>query len=129
MNKSFIFSMDAQHKGSLVYPSLTGTQTIYHLGEVDGRHYIAVPEGVNLGLQPAVLDIRSEELVSGPVRDALKKTCLEYRTINDKIKAAIRSRYSVEDELQALREGDEAYQQFVKTVISSFAAEKALLGF
>ncbi len=127
--KSKVFSLIAANAAALVYPVMTGLATILHLGVVDGRHFIAVPVGLELPEQPASLDLREEDISSGPLREALKKTSVDYRVMTDAIQARIRERYSVGDELQAIRTGDEAYQAFVEGVLREFAPQKAHLGF
>lgn len=127
--KSKVYSLIAANVAALVYPVLSGLATIFHLGVVDGRHYIAVPPGLELPEQPAALDLKEEDISHGEIRETLKKVSGDYRVMTEAIQARIRSRYSVSDELQAIRTGDAEYQAFVESVLQEFAPQKAMLGF
>jgi len=50
------------------------------------------------------------------------------RILNSNTGMMIREKYSVDDEIQALREDDESYRSFVASVVSDAAEQKDVLG-
>ncbi|MEG3637642.1 hypothetical protein [Magnetococcus sp. PR-3] len=100
-------------------------QPVVYLCELDGQIYLSVP-----------LDYPKAEQWQGPVefteepdlKHQLRKQALPCLEINEKLQADIRDRYSLEDELRALRVGDPEYHTFVEGLVSQADAAKAALG-
>lgn len=97
-----------------------------HLGEVEGRHYLSVPEGFDI---PGEQAEESAYVVHDTALDpAIVKRLMAVREINNECVAAIRARYSVDDELGAIRTGDQAVMAFIAECVAAAKAKKDALG-
>lgn len=126
------FSIKAVFGLPLIYPAFENGQTVIRLGVYGDRVFFAMLGFSEMPLQDSALDFQYEDLSSFANRQArasLKKQSLDYRAINESIDRDIRREYSLADELQALREDDADYKQFVSDVLSSYASQKEDLGF
>ena len=97
-----------------------------HLGEVDGRHYLSVPEGYDIPeKQDDGVDyqVHTEALP----KDVVKRL-MAVIEIDRAVQSAIRAKYSMEDELGALRTGDKEVLDFIAECIAVAKAKKAALG-
>ena len=97
-----------------------------HLGEVDGRHYLSVPGDFAI---PAAQAPEADYTVHTEALDpALVKRLPQVREIDAACVVAIRARYSVDDELGALRTGDTAVTNFIAQCVADAKAKKTALG-
>ena len=101
-----------------------------YLCVIDGVHYGSIADGVKMPSQKKAVNLQ------GPLslkKDAalfklLRKQALPCKEINARLSQAIRDQYSLDDELQALREDDPDYKAFVKGLVDEARAEKTALG-
>lgn len=95
-------------------------EKVTDLGSVDGVRYFSVEEGLSL---PALADAEIVTL-SPEVRDQLPLV----KDIDRQTQERIRARYSLEDELKALRTGDTTVGQFIEECVAEGRSKKAALG-
>ncbi len=124
-----IYGLDAIPDVSLLLTEWHGP-AIDDLGQIDGRRYISVPAGAALTKHLAKQDPRLRcKRASKEELTALKAVSPTIRQINLDIAAAIRARYSVDDEFKALRTNDPDYAAFVAAQVAAGKEKKAGLGF
>lgn len=109
----------------LVMPTESNTFPI-HLGEVDGRHYLSVPEGFDI--PPAQAEDAGYVVHDAPLESDIVKRLMTVREINAGCVAAIRAKYSIDDELGAIRSGDKTVTDFISECVAAAKAKKAALG-
>lgn len=97
-----------------------------HLGEVDGRHYLSVPD--EFDIPPAQAEDTGYVIHDKPLDPEIVKRLMAVREINTACVAAIRARYSVDDELGAIRTGDKAVTDFIAECVAAAKAKKVALG-
>lgn len=112
-----------------VYPNTSGEQYVADLGVYEGKRYLALSEGVAFPKQPrgGVL-IREADLTDEGLRKYLKAESPPARQIDAETQDKIRERYSLEDELKALRVKDTEYEAYVAEVVDEGREKKAALG-
>lgn len=93
-----------------------------HLGDVAGRRYLSLPDGMAVPVA-AGLRVHSERL-----EDGVRRALIAVREIDRACQIRIRERYSVEDELSALRTGDAEVLAYVAQCVDEARAAKAALG-
>lgn len=97
-----------------------------HLGEAEGRHYLSVPEDFTIPPhQPAGADYRVH---AEPLSAEIRKSLLSIREIDRACVEKIRSRYSIDDELGALRTGESEVQAYIEHCVAEARVAKAALG-
>jgi len=74
------------------------------IGEVDGWHYVFVPEGVTLPDQPAEINWTAVTLTD-TLREAIKTASPQCRLIASRMVEQIRASYSIDDEMYFARIG------------------------
>lgn len=120
-----IYAFDTTKSVYLIEPpfSTEADRKIIHLGNYDGKTYVSITDDTILSaeLGATALDAQTIKTVA-PHLDA-------YADINAQVVAKIRSQYSLEDELGALRQNDTTYQTFVSAAIADGKAKKTALGF
>lgn len=104
------------------YTDLMITADYIH-GELDGWTYFS-GEYQN----PMNLDVEEVQLTE-ELRSKLKEISPHYQLINTRVVDKIRSKYSINDEFQALRTGDEAFDEYVAECVEWGKSEKAKIGF
>jgi hypothetical protein len=104
------------------YTDLTINAEYVH-GEIDGWMYFSGEFENPLNLE--IEDIAVEE----ELREKLKEVSPHYQLINKRVVDKIRSKYSINDEFQALRTGDEAFDEYVAECVEWGKSEKAKIGF
>lgn len=110
---------------ALVMPT-ESTSFPVHLGEVDGRHYLSVPDGFTI---PASQAPEAGYTVHTTTLDpALIKRLPAIREINAACVAAVRAQYSIDDELGALRTADKTVTDFIAQCVTDARAKKTALG-
>lgn len=102
------------------------------LGQIDGYTYVALPDGAVLPEQPAEIAASVESVtLTAQLKDALKAASPHVRLIRRRVHAAIRERYSIEDEFQILRTAPSpeavAYNAYVEECLAWGRAERAKL--
>ncbi|MDP6120244.1 MAG: hypothetical protein QF830_04135 [Rhodospirillales bacterium] len=105
-------------------------QPYIYLCAIDGVHYCSIADGFKLPRQKKIVNLR------GPLtfkKDAdvfkrIRKQADPCKEIDAHVSRAIRERYSLNDELQALREDDQDYKAFVEGLVNAARSEKAALG-
>ncbi len=95
----------------------------YEHGTIDGWTYF-YGEYQN----PMNLDVEEVQLTE-ELRSKLKEISPHYQLINQRVVDKIRSKYSINDEFQALRTGDEAFDEYVAECVEWGKSEKAKIGF
>ncbi|MBC7908322.1 MAG: hypothetical protein H7Y60_16465 [Rhodospirillaceae bacterium] len=97
-----------------------------HLGEAEGRHYLSVPEDFTIpDHQPTEVDYRVH---AEPLSPGVRKSLTSVREIDRTCVEKIRSRYSVDDELGAVRTGDPVVLGYVEQCVAEARVAKAALG-
>ena len=109
----------------LVMPTESNSFPI-HLGEVDSRHYLSVP--AEFDIPPAQAEDADYVVHDKPLDPEIVKRLMAVREINAECVAAIRARYSVDDELGAIRTGDATVADFIAKCVAAAKAKKAALG-
>ena len=103
---------------------------ITHLGNTeDGRIWYSRPDG----FLNAFLEKEQEDGVDMQTPDASeivenRKHLFTYTQINLEVKEAIRNKYSIEEEMKALRTGDLDYKAFIEECVAEGTAKKVALG-
>lgn len=110
---------------SLVMPTESANFPV-HLGEVDGKHYLSVPDGFTIPSEQA--PEVGYTVYSTALDPALVKRLPAIREINAACVAAIRTQYSVDDELGALRTADKTVTDFIASCVTAARAKKTALG-
>ena len=101
---------------------------------IDGVTYVSLPDKATLpGSQPEeVADSIETVILTDELRAALKAASPHVRLINDRVRATILERYTLEDEIQLLRTAPSpefaAYNAYVEDCLAWGRAEKAKLG-
>lgn len=95
------------------------------LGAVDGRRYLSVPDDFDIPDQDAEAEL---VLHTEPLPSDIRSRLLKVREIDNACVARIRDRYSVDDELGALRTGDQIVLDYITACVSEAKAAKTALG-
>lgn len=102
------------------------------LGELEGWHYVSVPEAAALPEQPTEIDWQRVTL-DAELRARLMATSRTVQLINAEVVARIRALYSVDDELKLLRTAPSAefelYNAYAEDCRAWGREQKAALGF
>jgi hypothetical protein len=101
-----------------------GTDPVLHCGDAGEWRYYSMPDAVDYTIDP-VLELQEVDVVA---EKATIKTLFAYKDINEAVKATIRAKYEVEDELKAIRTSDAEYIAFVDAAIAEGTAKKQALG-
>lgn len=110
---------------NLVMPTESANFPV-HLGEVDGKHYLSVPDGFTIPAEQA--PEVGYTVYSTALDPTLVKRLPAIREINAACVAAIRAQYSVDDELGALRTADKNVTDFIASCVAAARAKKTALG-
>lgn len=99
---------------------------IEDLGDFNGRKYLSMPLDVfeQVPDQDPAIDFR---VATADEKEALK-ACPRYKLINNEVVAKIRSKYSIDDELKAIRTADPEYNAFVAEAVVEGKTKKVALG-
>ena len=90
--------------------------------------YISVPDSVILPSQPKEINL-VEVVLLDDLKDQIKKASVHVQLINQRVRNKIAEKYSVSDELKALRSGDTfEYNQYAEECRNWGKGEKAKLG-
>lgn len=111
-----------------VYPDTCGEQYIADLGIFDGKRYLALSEGVVFAKQAKGISVKKADLSNADLLKYIKTESLPARQIDEETQRKIRERYSLEEELKALRTKDEEYEAYVAEVVANGRARKEVLG-
>ena len=118
---------------SLIEPDL-GDAQITELCTINGETFVAVPDDVQLPVQPAAIASTVDEVVSFKEgqKEEIKKASPHVRLINQRVVEKIRERYDINDELQMLRTGPTTetaeYFDYCEACVAWGQAEKVKLG-
>lgn len=111
---------------------LDGEDRITELCTIDGLTYISIPDNifVKTPKQPKNVEETLEEVVlSEAFKEQIKKASVHVQLINQRVRDKIAEKYSIFDELKALRSGDTfEYNQYVEECRNWGKVEKAKLG-
>lgn len=111
-----------------VYPDTSGEQYVADLGIFDGKRYLALSEGVAFPKQAKGVSVKKADLTNTDLLKYLKSESPPARQIDAETQIKIRERYSLEDELKALRTKDEEYETFISEVVAAGREKKKALG-
>jgi hypothetical protein len=110
-------------------------ERITELCTIDGLTYISIPDSVKTSKQPKNVEETLEEVVlSDEVKDKIKKASPHIQLIYQRVRDKIAEKYSVTDELKALRERDKdvikfnEYNSYVEECCAWGNAKKVKLG-
>ena len=125
--------IDALITRELRRPEIDRQAVGVELAVIDDYTYVALPDGAALPEQPSEIAASVETVtLTAQLKDALKAASPHVRLIRRRVHAAIRERYSIEDELQLLRTAPSpeaaAYNAYVEECLSWGRAERAKLG-
>lgn len=101
-----------------------GTEPVLHVGDAGEWRYYSMPGNVDYTVDP-VLEMQAVDVVA---ERSVIKSLYAYKEINEGVQKVIRERYSVEDELKALRTADAEYVAFIDGAIAEGTAKKQALG-
>ncbi len=111
-----------------IYPNTCGEQRVIDLGLYMGKRYILLTDGIAFPKQPKGVSIKPADFTNSDVRKYLKTESPLAKQVDRETQDKIRQRYSLEDELKALRTGDKEYRDFVeKTVVDGRALKEEML--
>ena len=112
-----------------VYPNTSGEQYIADLGVYEGKRYLALCGDVVFPKQPrGGVPVKEADLKDEGVQKYLKSESPPARQIDAETQNKIRERYSLEDELKALRTKDTEYEAYVDNAVAEGRAKKEALG-
>lgn len=111
-----------------VYPDTSGEQYIADLGVFDGKRYLALSAGVAFAKQAKGISVKKADLTNADLQKYLKAESPPARQIDAETQMKIREKYSLEDELKALRTKDEEYEAYIAEVVAEGRARKEALG-
>lgn len=111
-----------------VYPDTCGEQYIADLGIYEGKRYLSLTEGLSFPKQAKGVSVKSADLSNAGLLKYLKSESPPARQVDAETQMKIRGRYSLEDELKALRTKDEEYEAFVSETVADGRAKKEVLG-
>lgn len=94
----------------------------------DGRMYVSIDVDADLTELDETVDLQDVDLSDATLLHGLRSKTQHCWQINNNTKEQIRAVYSIEDEVQAIRENDPVYATFVSDIVTAAAAEKDALG-
>lgn len=111
-----------------VYPNTAGDQIIVDLGVYDGKQYLALSDDVSFAKQARGHTVKDADLANEGLQKYLKSESPPARQIDIETQEKIRAKYSLENELKALRTKDTEYETYVAEAVAEGRSKKEALG-
>jgi len=108
------------------FPKTSGEETIIDLGVIVGNRYLSATESIVFSDKFEVLDLTTEDGLI--LKELIKKESHICNRIDEETIHKIREKYDLNDELKALRTGDEEYSSFVDGIVQEGKDKKTELG-
>ncbi|MHA1540015.1 MAG: hypothetical protein ACTSXQ_06040 [Alphaproteobacteria bacterium] len=111
---------------SPAFPETSGDERIIDLGIIEGDRYLSATDQIIFPEAFEALDLTTEE--GSVLKEKIRSKSPVCLTIDAEIVRKIRKKYTLNDELKALRIGNAEYNSFVEEIVAEGKQQKDDLG-